>query len=294
MLILKRSWLIIILLLLVSACNQEPEPTTEDENESPAATLAVNIPDASPSPTRQPRITPTLRATGEPAETAESQVQPISNAIYIRSGPGEGFNEIGLLFEDETADVVGTDTFGNWFEIVTDDGEEGWVAASVVDLMGEALVVVEPSPTAKPLLTGQPDTPWLRVSINSAFVRSGPGEIYPVIDSVPGGSTVTVLAHVNNGSWFNIRLGPGRNGWIGASVTEVVGDWELDEIAAAETVPPPPPTPQSNCDPAYPTVCIPSSPPDLDCRDIPHQNFTALPPDPHLFDGNEDGIGCGT
>jgi micrococcal nuclease len=47
-----------------------------------------------------------------------------------------------------------------------------------------------------------------------------------------------------------------------------------------------------NCDPSYPDVCIPSPPPDLDCGDITHQNFTVLQPDPHGFDGNYDGIGC--
>ena len=47
-----------------------------------------------------------------------------------------------------------------------------------------------------------------------------------------------------------------------------------------------------NCDPAYPTVCIPPPPPDLDCKDIPYRRFKVLPPDPHRFDGNKDGVGC--
>lgn len=58
-------------------------------------------------------------------------------------------------------------------------------------------------------------------------------------------------------------------------------------------VPTPMPTP-SNCDPSYPTVCIPPPPPDLDCGDIPYRNFTVLPPDPHGFDSDGDGIGCET
>lgn len=37
--------------------------------------------------------------------------------------------------------------------------------------------------------------------------------------------------------------------------------------------------------------CIPPPPPDLDCGDIPQKNFTVLPPDPHNFDGDNDGIG---
>ena len=49
---------------------------------------------------------------------------------------------------------------------------------------------------------------------------------------------------------------------------------------------------EDQCDPAYPDVCIPSPPPDLDCVDIGFRNFKVLPPDPHRFDGNKDGLGC--
>jgi len=48
----------------------------------------------------------------------------------------------------------------------------------------------------------------------------------------------------------------------------------------------------SDCDASYPDFCIPSSPPDLDCKDILQKRFTVLPPDPHRFDGDKDGIGC--
>jgi hypothetical protein len=68
---------------------------------------------------------------------------------------------------------------------------------------------------------------------------------------------------------------------------------------AAEPTPPAPTTAStataaSGCDPSYPTVCIPPAPPDLDCKDIPYRGFTVLPPDPHRFDGDHDGIGCET
>lgn len=57
------------------------------------------------------------------------------------------------------------------------------------------------------------------------------------------------------------------------------------------TTPSPEPA-RGNCDPAYPTVCIPPPPPDLDCADITARRFPVLPPDPHRFDGGGDGIGC--
>jgi micrococcal nuclease len=58
------------------------------------------------------------------------------------------------------------------------------------------------------------------------------------------------------------------------------------------TVQPAPTPPTPNCDPAYPDVCIPPPPPDLDCGEIPYRDFRVMPPDPHGFDRDRDGIGC--
>ncbi len=51
-------------------------------------------------------------------------------------------------------------------------------------------------------------------------------------------------------------------------------------------------TSTANCDPSYPTLCIPPGAPDLDCGDITDKRFPVLQPDPHRFDGNKDGVGC--
>jgi len=51
-------------------------------------------------------------------------------------------------------------------------------------------------------------------------------------------------------------------------------------------------TQKTSCDPSYPDFCIPPSPPDLDCKDIPQKRFTVIGSDPHRFDGDGDGIGC--
>jgi micrococcal nuclease len=52
------------------------------------------------------------------------------------------------------------------------------------------------------------------------------------------------------------------------------------------------PQQQNNCDPSYPDFCIPKNSPDLNCRDISQRRFRVLPPDPHGFDRDGDGIGC--
>lgn len=51
--------------------------------------------------------------------------------------------------------------------------------------------------------------------------------------------------------------------------------------------------PAAECAPSYPTVCIAPPPPDLNCPDIfPLTDFLVLPPDPHHFDADHDGVGC--
>ena len=47
--------------------------------------------------------------------------------------------------------------------------------------------------------------------------------------------------------------------------------------------------PQNYCNPSYSDFYIPSSLPNLDCKDILQKRFTFLPPDPPRFD--EDGVG---
>lgn len=50
--------------------------------------------------------------------------------------------------------------------------------------------------------------------------------------------------------------------------------------------------PAPDCDPSYPTLCLPVGAPDLDCGDLSERRFPVLPPDPHRFDGDHDGVGC--
>lgn len=51
-------------------------------------------------------------------------------------------------------------------------------------------------------------------------------------------------------------------------------------------------TDAGGCDAAYPGVCIPPPPPDLDCGDVPHRGFAVRGSDPHRFDGDRNGVGC--
>ncbi len=86
----------------------------------------------------------------------------------------------------------------------------------------------------------------------------------------------------------------------GATALDPNGDGRACEVYFGVDQPAAPPaggvppveTGGGGCDPSYPDVCIPSAPPDLNCRHVQYTDFRVLQPDPHGFDGNGDGVGC--
>ena len=95
------------------------------------------------------------------------------------------------------------------------------------------------SPTPSATATG----PSPVVTANyAANVRSGPGEVYPVIDLMLQGETAAAVGRyddLTSGRWWMIeRLGAGLNGWVwGGAVT-----FSGDEGSVPILIPPPTPT----------------------------------------------------
>ena len=134
----------------------------------------------------------------------------------------------------------------------------------------------------------------LATVLKRSNLRSGPGTTYAIIGKANPGQTFTIVDQNEAGTWYQVIDGPadeGRDRWIAAFLVEV----EVIELGkrAVEPLPPaPPPTPEVKCDPSYPDFCLGINIPDLDCGEVTWRRFRVLPPDPHRFDGDHDGMGC--
>jgi len=122
--------------------------------------------------------------------------------------------------------------------------------------------------------------------LNEAVIRAGHAERFR---DTPNRRYVDELIEAEEfAQYYGVGL------W-GACETGYLPVFDAAPMIPPTSVPPtsaPVPWPGTECDPAYPDVCIPSPPPDLQCRDIPYSRFRVLPPDPHNFDGNRDGVAC--
>ena len=136
------------------------------------------------------------------------------------------------------------------------------------------------------------DVPWELIAVsgtsNEAKADSDPADWLP---SNPDALCPFVSAYIAVKARWGLSVDQREESALAALILKCP-DARMPLVPAPTAGPTPMPAATGNCDPAYPTVCIPPPPPDLDCADIAFRRFTVLPPDPHHFDGDHNGIGC--
>jgi hypothetical protein len=175
-----------------------------------------------------------------------------------------------------------------------------------------------PRPTST--RTPRPITLHACVTDSTIRVRRGPGKEYDVVAGMVSGTCMSILGRSKDSTWVYMASEDNKRGWVSADLLTIEGNLKRVSVrSAAQTLslvptakitatstrkpilfatntPRPlliePTANNANCSPAYPGVCIPPRPPDLDCGDIPYKRFTVLSPDPHGFDRDNDGVGC--
>jgi hypothetical protein len=107
---------------------------------------------------------------------------------------------------------------------------------------------IPPSPTAV-LETATPEptaTPNLLLAIAdmNARVRSGPDEVYEILDFLLAGDSAEVVGRYENSGytpptwWFIRRIDTGKDGWVWSAVVTLSGD--ASGVPILEPPPPPP------------------------------------------------------
>lgn len=125
--------------------------------------------------------------------------------------------------------------------------------------------------------------------VNAALLRDGYAQPLTIPPNVAHAEEFRELARgareANRGLW-------GACGEDGGAAREASGPSGADAGSGAQgrsggT--------SGRCDLAYVGVCLPPPPPDLDCADVAERRFRLREParDPHRFDGDGNGLGCG-
>ena len=181
-----------------------------DETATPAPT-AVPMADL-------PTVEPAPVAAGAPTATTITDT-------YIRTGPGTGYPAYAIAPAGKSAEILGKNSDGTWYAVALPTQYVavgyGWVYSAnvtVSNVPADLPVYPATPPPAnipvEPITSGEPQA----TAIDSVYVRSGPGEIYPAYGIAPAGTTGRVIGKSSDGLWWQVAIsttyvGAG-NGWV--------------------------------------------------------------------------------
>jgi hypothetical protein len=147
-------------------------PLRVENNPPPFGGLGTAQPNTVPTQVGLPTLLPT--------PTAFSNVPQVTARINanVRRGDGTAFEVIGNLPAGTTVQVIGISSLGTgWYLIIMPNGQQGWIAPSVVDVTGNLGGVPRVNPPAPPTATPVPytATPISTINLVAGNFRFDPG-----------------------------------------------------------------------------------------------------------------------
>lgn len=152
----------ILTLILVAALLSACAPAAATPTAPPASARPLRptftptvIPTATPLPTDTPLPTATPLPTDTPTPAAPKAKAGGAGQVNLRSGPGTAYEEIGQVATGDELDILATNPAGDWYQVCCVNGQNAWIVARLVEVIGDpALVqvaqdIAEP-PTATP------------------------------------------------------------------------------------------------------------------------------------------------
>jgi len=263
--------------------------------ETPSGTSAAPSIAPTPEPTAEPTSAPTVAPTPVPSPTVDPVAYPLQPPDTVAA------QVVGVV-DGDTLDVA-LDGGTERIRLIGVDTPETKDPRKPVQCFG-----VEAAAEAQRLLEGQ--TVQLEEDLSQGsrdrygrllrYVWLPDGKLFN-LELISGGYAheYTFDEPYTYQAVFKQAAADARErGWGLWAATSCNGNTE--QAAEAPTLQPapavraaePPAPAQGTCDPSYPGVCIPPYPPDLDCGDVGYKRFDVVPPDPHGFDRDGDGIGC--
>jgi N-acetylmuramoyl-L-alanine amidase len=199
---------------------------------------------------------PALQAPGIGGLAQGASLQ-VFDHLNIRTGPGLNFPVLVTLAPSQNFVLEGRNADTSWLQVRVPDGRVGWVSTAVITttfnlatlpVMTDtpAVATMPPAAPAQPLPGVGGQALGTVVNANNLNVRTGPGFNFGIMSSLPLGSSAVLEGRSVDGSWLQVRLADGRQGWVSSAfMTANLAIANLPETAPAQAPPavPPPAAP---------------------------------------------------
>lgn len=135
-------------------------------------------------------------ASDEESSEAAAQAATVTatNGMNVRGGPGLTYNIVGAMQTGETAQIVGKNPQGDWWQVTLSTGQQGWVYSPLVTTAGDTASVAvasnipEPppaAPAAAPVEAAPAAEEVVEAAPEVAPAEEAPAEEAPVEEAAP-------------------------------------------------------------------------------------------------------------
>jgi len=147
--------------------------------------------------------------------------------VPLRDGPGREFPVIGLLHKGFIVQILGLSADGDWFRVVAPTGETGYAETDFIEQRPGFTPASPP-----PVVVTSPPVPQIGVGgpagvirtgtvITGTKLRKGPSSDFGPAAKVEAGDVFELITTNLDGSWYQVRLADGQDGWILAYRTQL-------------------------------------------------------------------------
>jgi uncharacterized protein YraI len=159
------------------------------------------------TPTEEPVVVLPSGGAVQPTTGTSPTATVTTGALNVRSGPGIGYDVLGVAYQGEALTLVGRNQDVSWIEVQMANGVQGWVGNYYIrpNMPLDRLPVTD---------TGSGEA-VATVATGALNVRSGPGVAYDVVAIAKQHQQVNLLGR-SGGGWVLIRVA-GVEGWVNAA-----------------------------------------------------------------------------
>ena len=177
---------------------------------------------------------PIIGSVGEGDSIQKTALVTADVDTAILSGPGDGYDSLGLLLAGQSAEVIGLSSDNGWFIIRVPyiESGEGWISADFVTVNNpEGIPVVEREIEPGGDEVPAEDAPRVR-AIANVNVRSGPEVYYKKIGLLPAGDVAEVIGFSADRLWWAIKVpfAETGQGWVSVDYVESRNTGNVTEI----------------------------------------------------------------
>jgi hypothetical protein len=187
----------------------------------------------------------------------------------VKDANGQTVSEVRPLGESALSIAAPGQPGALLVEAALKDRGQVLARASGNDIVAVATYTPTPTPTPEftptPSPTATPEFAQARAK-NNANVRSGPSTGYGRVGQLAAGNSYRVVGQNNDGTWWQLEIGGGKQGWVSSDLVDVTGNAEA--VAVVEVAPPPT---------AAPVAAAPAAAAPAPAAAAPAKSFPAAP-----------------